>query len=271
MFAPLGAFNYGSVSNVNVKSVKVSSLGKTAEGTSRVFVAGVVAVNYGDIGGCINSSNFAYQLPQTLSVTFGYAGIALFNDSMEIDGTVHTGAIFNCKNTGDVSILISVAKTTIYASGIAIKNAGTIAACANHGAINTTTVIAAREGSYYVSGIAVSNVGGTISYCYNKAALSATGTNQISGIVVALVSGRIEGVVDTTGKTVAYTCGISATCEKCYVLFGTSLNSYVSSGTSYLSGTTSVEGAVDFGGENHSIKLSITSSGTSFIPTLTIA
>ncbi len=220
MVAPICVYNYGSIENVNIRQFDIAVNGT---GTSNdIFVAGLACVNYGNISFCTNYSEFDYSMQQRLEMTFGYAGITLFNQS---EGG-YTGNITNCFNKGEKGIT-SATNNVVYLSGIALQNSGTISMCGNDGNMNLAVKNTELRVSGYYAGIAIANISGTLEYLYNNGLFTCKsspfrGTFRYAGIAIQLRGGSISNLVETKAQP------LIRNCEGAFLDGG---NNYVASGS----------------------------------------
>jgi len=204
MFAPLCAFNYGTIDNVKISSVTINLDGQGDSNTA--LVGGIVGVNYGTIKNCINSAEINYTMAQQLNITFGYAGIALFN----VNNTTFVGSIENCFNQGTKNISVTVNNNLVYLAGITLTNNGKISKAGNDGQL----ILSAKSGvtamTGYYAGIVVANNNGTLEYVYNNALIQKTtsyGTFNYGGVAYTVSSGKINTLVVTvSGQPLVMSC-----------------------------------------------------------------
>ena len=262
----VGLFGYigagGSISNLGVKE-------STAGISGRLYVGGVVGINYGTIENCHNTGAVSGS-----SIVGGVAGR-------------NNGTITNCCNTGEVSSRYD------YVGGVAGYNYGTIENCYNTGEVTGTNsvggVVGVNDGTnakiqncYNIG--AVSGTGnnfggvtgynsGTITNCYNTGAISGTddvggvagynygtiqncyntgevtGTNSVGGVAGYNYGGTIANCYNTgsVGGTGNYAGGVAgynssnSTIQSCYYNKG----NYIGNAIGYVSGTISNTGGLN--------------------------
>lgn len=184
----------------------------------------------GTITGCENSGKVtgtANRVGGIVGLTGGSAVISDCENSGEVTGTGPVGGIVgthsaNCTvtttiNTGKVSATSTV-------GGIVGYSAGIVTACENKGEVTSTgssvggivgQSIAGGSvescgnsgevsGDYQMIGGVVGNNAGTITACYNTAAITGTGTNMAEGVIannVGGIAGHNAGTVQTSYST----------------------------------------------------------------------
>lgn len=204
LFAPLSAYNYGKINNIRVQSFNVSNL--SGNGTNKVFVGGITAINYGTVSNCVNTADIDYSMAQGLNLDFGYAGITLFNANKN----AIVGSVTNCFNQGEKKVVVTVNSNVVYMAGITLINSGKVSLSGNDGAL---TLSARGSGvtsfTGYFGGIAITS-SGTLEYLYNNGALTnASGyeTLNYGGIVYQIAGGSINALVETiSGQPLARNC-----------------------------------------------------------------
>ncbi len=208
IISSIALYNYGTVSGIIVNNMSLTHL--TGQGyTNYIFMSGLVGVNYGMIENSTNNADITYSTPQRVPFYFGYAGIALFNDTDE----AYIGRIVNSFNTGDISLTARTNNINLYGSGIVISNGGILNCVGNDGNFTINTTSAASSCSAYFTGIALYSNGffnneNSISYAYNNGQFTNSSTSARlvkAGIVYSLASGQINTLVDTKGNTLVST------------------------------------------------------------------
>ncbi len=207
IFAPVCAFNYGTIENVNLSEFNIALAGNNSSVGNYIFVGGIAGYNYGLIQNCQNSAQFDYVMPQGLPFSFAYAGITLFNATSE----GNFGSIVLCKNSGDKKINVAVGSNKFYMSGITLSNVSKISMCGNDGAISVsarTSNVSSIE--CYFAGITITSINGTLEYLYNNGRItseSIRGDFVYSGVVYQIIGGSINGLVETqTGQPITRSC-----------------------------------------------------------------
>lgn len=207
LFSPLCAYNYGTIDNVKVTKLAITSLNGRGS-TNACFVGGIASVNYGVIKNSINSATFDYTMAQQLSLTFGHAGIATFNAS----STYYTGSIENSYNQASKSVSVTVNNNLVYMAGITLANSGKISKAGNDGQLTLSAKSSITSMTGYFAGITVSSINGTLEYVYNNAVITNTssyGAFNYSGIAYEISGGIIKYLVVTvSGQALVKNCTI---------------------------------------------------------------
>ena len=211
---PLTYVNYGTISNINITKF-TTDISFGVDTGLIVAVAGLVGDNYGLIDNCINSAEIdlfvntsGSYIPYVL-----YSGIALkcTNPSATV------GTIRNCFSTGAITLTARKNNTRLWASGIVanVTSNGMIVNCGNDATI-TLQGKSANSFASYVAGIALRVSRGRIQYSYNNATLNVPADSAtVAGIVYNIQNSTVNGIVDTAGNPLAYSC-VSTTGTDCY-------------------------------------------------------
>ncbi len=224
LFTGLALYNYGLINNVEILEINSNiSIG----GTSNISAAqcGLVGVNYGTIKDCVNSAEVNMSATSTYSSRIIYSGFIFTNSA---SGNSYIGSLTRCFNKGNVNVTARRANSTLWISGLALNNnGGRIAECGNDGTL--TAKDSGINGKYtsFVAGGVLRSINGSIVYTYNNSPLasSAKNGNYIAGIAYNLSSGKVGGLVETSGTYIAVNCTnnvVSLNPNYCYVNFSTS-------------------------------------------------
>lgn len=205
LFAPLCAFNYGTIDNVKISSTTITSLDGRGE-SNTALVGGLASVNYGVIKNCSNTAVLDYTMAQQLNLTFGYAGIATFNANI----TTFVGTIENCYNFAAKNISVTVNNNLVYLAGITLTNGGIISKAGNDGALKLSAKAGVTSMTGYYAGVVIANNNGTLEYVYNNAVIENTsdyGTFNYGGVAYTISSGKINTLVTTVaGQPLVRNC-----------------------------------------------------------------
>jgi len=183
-----------------------------SSGNGYRFASGIVAYNTGTVENCFNNGNIKTIVPTAVNMEGYTAGVVANN----LNGTVTkcrnrgtiTGSDFTagvvaingtsttknsktdkCYNDGKVNSTNS--KGQAKSGGIAAQNFGTVTNCFNNKAITTKS----SNDNAYSGGIVASNFAGSIKYCYNVGALSATAGKTKKAYIGAIAAAIDEGTV----------------------------------------------------------------------------
>lgn len=210
MFSPICAYNYGTIDNVTVSKVNFTALIGTGD-SNVAFIGGLASVNYGNITNCTNRAVFDYTMAQQLNLTFGYAGMTLFNANV----TTFVGNIENCFNEGNKSVKVTVNNNLVYLAGISLTNSGTISKAGNDGNLTLDASSSVSSMTGYFAGITISSNNGTLEYVYNNATITKNtvyGTFNYGGVVYTVAGGTINNLVVTvSGQPIVKSCNTSPT------------------------------------------------------------
>ncbi len=203
IFAPLAYENNGLIENVTLNEVASINIGGVDGGnggsSNRVFIGGIVGINYSKMSKCENIANIEYKTPQMLNVNLAFAGIALFN-RVAID-TV-SNAIEDCTNNGNITLITaSTQDIVMHIAGITLLNeGGKIAYCGNNG----NFMFKSENGGSLTcvgGGIVITNSIGSLEYLYNNGQIqSVSGIERFGGIAYEVNN---NSTIDTLVSTVA--------------------------------------------------------------------
>lgn len=207
MFSPLCAYNYGTIDNIKLSNITITSLNGSGS-INAAFVGGIASVNYGVIKNSINSAVLDYAMAQQLNLTYGYAGITLFN----ADITTFTGRVENCYNQASKEVSVTVNNNLVYLAGISLTNSGKISKAGNDGQLTLSAKSNVTLMTGYFAGITISSVNGTLEYVYNNAIISSSSSYAVfnySGIAYEISGGTIKYLVVTvSGQAIVKNCTI---------------------------------------------------------------
>ena len=196
LFAPLCAYNYGIIENVNISSSTMSITG--AENTDYMaFVGGLASVNYGTIKNCYNKVQLEYIMAQKLQLTFGYAGISTFNAKI----ATFEGKIENCFNIADKSTK-SENGNFVYMAGISLVNTSLISKSGNDAMLSLVAKKDIVSMTGYYGGVVIENKSGTLEFVYNNGEIkkdSSVGELSYGGVAYSISGGTIKNLVTTVG------------------------------------------------------------------------
>ena len=199
MFAPLCVYNYGTIDNVKIKDIDIKDLYGFGD-SNLALVGGLAGVNYGSIINCNNTDEFDYKMYQQLNLTFGYAGMTIFN----------VGNIENCYNSANKKITVTKNNNIVYMAGITLTNSGAISKAGNDGALYLAPSTDVSSMTGYYAGITVANNNGTLEFVYNNGIIETTssyGAFYFGGIAYVIASGQINTLVVTvSGQPIVKSC-----------------------------------------------------------------
>ena len=196
IFAPIALTSYGTIRNVNVINATYD-ISSSAYGTNHAF-GGMVALNYGKISDCENSTTSNLQMQSTGNVDVFFGGITLANLAL---GNDYVGTITRAINSGDKTFVMTRANSNLFVAGISLSNNSTTTQSGNNGGLT-----ASGNGTFNatIAGVVLSNNTGKVLYSYNNSSkISSTSTANIAGVIYASYSGSYgEYLVDSAGLAV---------------------------------------------------------------------
>ena len=209
IISSLALYNYGNLSNVTISNLSNQSLNSSASTTSNIFIGGIVGINLGTILDCKDATNFEINVSK--NIYLGYAGICVFNDSIE--GNI--GQIIGAISRGDKKIIVNSNNATVLLSGLTTNNYSLISSSGNESNLTIASSAGITGFTAFISGITITSENATLNYVYNSGLLTkdnsvpSSATIYTSAISYIVVDGYINTLIDVTSNALVLSCTIA--------------------------------------------------------------